>query len=393
MPRRAIVTLVTRNYAHFAQVLLASCRAAHPEAALFVCYADRPPADWHEAVPGTQVVHGDQLGIPDWRTFAFQYTPFELSCALKPHLLRHVVGLGYDEVVYLDGDMVVYGPLESVFDALHTASIVITPHLLTPLPDDGERPHEQAFLVSGTYNAGFLAVRSDATTGRFLDWWSSMVSRRCFTDLAASLFVDQKWLDLVPGLFGSVHVLRDPGCNAGHWTLSQFRFEPLADTGRTRSGVAVGGAPLVLFHFSRMSPASPDDYLNSQSRVRLAEIPALARLVRDYHAALDAAGRMRCESWGCSFDMLTDGTRIQPAWREAVRRRHPSVASVADPFDVSMRPDLPHVYRGLEGEAVEWRRDWRLKSPRARSISGRMRTAKTKFKTILRVLRHARKSA
>ena len=123
MPRRAIVTLVTRNYAHFAQVLVASCRAAHPEAAIFVCYADRPPADWREAVPGTRVVYGDELGIPDWRTFSFQYTPFELSCALKPHLLRHVIDQGYDEVVYLDGDMRVYGPLASAFAALEHSAL------------------------------------------------------------------------------------------------------------------------------------------------------------------------------------------------------------------------------------------------------------------------------
>jgi len=393
MPRRAIVTLVTRNYAHYAQVLLASCRAAHPEATLFVCYADRPPADWREAVPGTRIVYGDELGIPDWPTFTFQYTPFELSCALKPHLLRHVLDQGYDEVVYLDGDMTVYGPLASVFAALERSSIVITPHLLAPLPDDGERPHEQAFLVSGAYNAGFLALRNDGTTRRFLDWWRAMVARRCYTDLAASVFVDQKWLDLVPGLFEGVHLLRDPGCNAGHWTLSQFPVEPLADPVRTRSGVAIGQSPLVLFHFSRMTPAAPDDYLTSQTRVRLAEVPALARLVREYHAALDAAGRTRCESWGCQFDALSDGTRIHPGWREAVRRRHAAVAGITDPFDVSARPDLRRVFRDLEGDALKWRRDWKLKSPRARGFDGRIQKAKTRLKTILRVFRHGRKSA
>jgi len=393
MPRRAIVTLVTRNYAHYAQVLLASCRAAHPEATLFVCYADRPPADWREAVLGTRVVHGDELGIPDWRTFTFQYTPFELSCALKPHLIRHVIDQGYDEVVYLDGDMVVYGPLTVVFSALEASSLVFTPHLLVPLPDDGERPHEQAFLVSGTYNAGFLALRRDATTGRFLDWWTSMVAQRCITDLAASLFVDQKWLDLVPGMFGGVHVLRDPGCNAGHWTLSQFRFEPLADMSLTSSGIAVGNAPLVLFHFSGMTPLAPDDYLTSQSRIRLADIPPLARLVRNYFAALDTAGRVHCESWGCEFDALSDGTPIRPAWREAVRRRHAAVAEVGDPFDVAAHPELPRIYRGLECEAVRWRRDWRFKPPKPRGLSGGVRRATNKLKNILRVLRHSRKSA
>lgn len=393
MSRRAIVTLVTRNYAHFAQVLLAGCRAEHPEADLFVCYADRPPADWQESVAGVRVIYGDQLGIPDWRRFTFQYTPFELSCALKPHLIRHVLDQGYDKVVYLDGDMAVYGPLSQAFDSLNTSSILLTPHLLVPLPDDGERPNEQAFLASGSFNAGFFALRGDANARRFLDWWSAMVARRCIVDIAASLFVDQKWLDLVPGMFEGVQPLRDPGYNAGHWTLSQFPFEPLADTRRTRSGVAVGGVPLVLFHFSRMTPAAPDDYLVSQTRTSLTVIPALARLVRDYHAALDAAGRQRCESWGCEFDTLSDGTPIHPAWREAVRRRHASLDEAADPFDAAASHNLAAHYRHLESRAAKWRRDWQLKWPREHGMSGQVRKAKSKLKKFLWLFREYRKAA
>lgn len=391
--RRAFCTIVTRNYAPFAQVLLAGCRRAHPEVDLFVCYVDPPPPEWREAVPGTRVLHAAGLGIPDWRVFAFQYTPFELACAIKPHVVGHLLHQGYDEVVYLDGDMAVYGPLAPALEPLAGASLVITPHLLVPLPDDDRRPHEQAFLASGTYNAGFFALRNDDTAWRFLAWWKAMVRQRCVVDLASSLFVDQKWLDLVPGLFPSVHLLREPGCNVGHWSLSQFRFEPLADDGRTRSGVAVGGAPLVLFHFSGMTPGTPDEYLRSQTRTSLAAIPVLDRLVRGYHAELQAAGLARCAAWGCEFDRLSDGTPIHPAWREAVRRREPGVAGVADPFDVAARPDLPELYRTFEAGAVKWRRDWRLRWPRERGLAGQVRKANGKLKRLLLTLRGVRRSA
>lgn len=391
--RRAFCTLVTRNYAAFAQVLLAGCRRAHPEADLVVCYVDPPPADWRETVAGTRVLHGADLGIPDWHTFAFQYTPFELACALKPHLLARLLDEGYDEVVYLDGDMAVYGPLTQLLEPLARASLVITPHLLTPLPADDRRPHEQAFLASGAYNAGLFALRADDTARRFLAWWRAMVQRRCIVDLAGSLFVDQKWLDLVPGLFPGVHVLRDPGCNAGHWSLSQFEFAPLADAGRTGSGIAVGGAPLVLFHFSGMTPAAPDEYLGSQTRTSRAALPLLDRLVRDYHAALEAAGQARCAPLGCAYATLSDGTPIHPAWREAVRRRHPDVADVTDPFDVAARPDLPAIYRALEPGAERWRRDWRLCWPREQGLEGGIRKANAKLKRLLRTLRGVRRSA
>ena len=393
MKRRAILTVVTRNYAHYASVLLAGCRAAHPEADLFVCYADRPPDDWAETVPGVQVIHGERLGIPNWRCFAFQYTPFELSCALKPYAMRHVIDRGYDEVIYLDGDTAVYGPLTEVTESLAHASIVLTPHLLRVLPDDGQRPHERAFLVSGTFNAGFLALRSDDVTRRFLAWWQSMISRFCIVDLAGSLFVDQKWLDLVPGLFEGVHVLRHPGYNAGHWSLSQFRFAPLADTTQTRSGVAVDGRPLVLFHFSGMTPSAPNEYLSSQNRTSLAEIPPLLRLTTEYHASLANAGMARCESWGCEFDTLVDGTAIHPAWREAVRRRHAGFTGLADPFDTAAHPRLLSRYRSLGNVAIKWRRDWQLRWPRERGIAGRVRKANKSFKNMLRLFRGRSKSA
>ena len=390
MNRRAIITVVTRNYAHYARVLLAGCRAAHPEVDLFVCYADRPPVEWLETVPGVQVIYGDQLGIPDWRSFAFQYTPFELSCAIKPHIMRRLLDMGYQEVVYLDGDMAVYGPLVEVFESLAHHSIVLTPHLLAALPDDGKRPHERAFLVSGTFNAGFLALRADDVSRRFLSWWQSMVARLCFVDLAGSLFVDQKWLDLVPGLFEGVHVLRHPGYNAGHWSLSQFRVEPLADSSQTRSGVAVGGRPLVLFHFSGMTPAAPNDYLSSQNRTSLAEIPPLLRLTTQYHADLATAGMARCESWGCEFDSLADGTRIHPAWREAIRRRHAGFIGIADPFDTVSQPRLLARYRSIGRVAEKWRRDWRLRWPREQGIAGKVRRANNTFKSVLRLFRSAK---
>ncbi len=165
-----------------------------------------PPDSWQEKVTDTCVLYGDQLGIADWHRFAFQYTPFELACAIKPFAIAELLQRGYEEVIYLDGDMNLYGPMSAVASALKDHSIVLTPHLLKPLPCDGKRPDETAFLIAGTFNAGFLAVRADATTARFIEWWKNMCTSKCYVDLAASLFVDQKWLELVPGMFSDVHI-------------------------------------------------------------------------------------------------------------------------------------------------------------------------------------------
>ncbi|MFM8735455.1 MAG: hypothetical protein ACKOC8_09705 [Pirellulales bacterium] len=371
MTKRAIVTIVTRNYLAYARALMRQCALHEPHADRFVVVADRLPDGSAADVPDATVIHGDELGIPRWPRFAFQYTPFELACALKPHafgwLLEH---LGYQAVVYLDGDMALYGPLTPVWEALLRHSLVLTPHLLRPLPDDGLRPHESVFLPVGAYNAGFLGVRNDADARAFTAWWRSMLAKHCILDIAGGFFVDQRWLDLAPAMFPGVEVLRRFGINAGHWTLSQAMFERRATWGISTSNVTVDGDPLLLFHFSGMTPHKPAEYLGHQTRTRLDLIPCLEALVERYHRDVMSAGFTECSAWGCQTEHLLDGTPVKPSWREAIRREEPAFADVGDPFDTAACPELVTRYHRIESRARGWRRDWQLAWKRRRGIAG-----------------------
>src|SRR5690606_35815995 len=115
--------------------------------------------------------------------FAFQYDPFELSCALKPFAIQHLLDRGYDEIVYLDADMRLYNRLDAVFRGLEEHSIVLTPHLLRPFPQDGAFPGEDLFLAAGPFNAGFLAIRKDAIGNDFIRWWSGHLQADCYKDM------------------------------------------------------------------------------------------------------------------------------------------------------------------------------------------------------------------
>lgn len=388
MSKRAVVTVVTRNYLAYARALMAACRRHEPDASRYVVIADRLPAGVDPGIDDATIIHGDQLGVADWDRFSFQYTPFELACALKPHALAHLTRHeGCDRVVYLDGDMGLYGPLEPVWEALEEDAIVLTPHLLRPLPDDGLRPHESAFQHAGPFNAGFLAIRQAATSDAFVAWWRSMCDKHCFVDLAGGQFVDQRWLGMVPGMFADVRILRHFGINAGHWSLSQARFESRPTTGVSESGLFVDADPLILFHFSGMTPHRPTEYLQSQNRASLQGIPRLKALCDDFHREVHAGGLSACSQWGSAFDVLSDGTPIHPGWREAIRRDEAMFAAIADPFDVDAHPRLKAMYRNVEGTSHMWRRDWRLQWEKSRGVRGAVRAGSHRLRDSLRVVR------
>ena len=385
--KRAIVTVVTRNYAHYAYALAESVQEHEPNVEFFLCFADTPSnTESINATSGIHIFQADGLGIAKWKRFAFQYTPFELSCALKPFAMSHVLSHGYDEVVYLDGDMRLFSRLDAVWQLLDDKSIVLTPHLISPFPQDGGRPGEDLFLMAGTFNAGFLALRNDNQAREFITWWSRKMEAECYKDLAASIFVDQKWLSLVPGLFGNVGILRNPAYNTGHWTLPQFALS----TDVTGSA-CIAGQKIALFHFSNFCPEAPNEFENCQDRMLLSEIPMLHEMVASYHAALAQHTAHKIDR-ECEFSRLDDGTEIHPAWREAIRRNHPSFANISDPFDTTSNRQLVEAFRAVEPKARKWRKDWRLKGV-TESAPRRSKKLKLRLKGLLRAAGLRKKAA
>jgi len=390
MGERAIVTIVTRNYLPYARVLMRQCERHEPGADRFVVVVDRLPAGAAADLPNARIIHGADLGIERWPRYSFHYTPFELSCALKPHAIDHLLAReGYREVVYLDGDMVLYGPLDTVWEAFGRHAVLLTPHLLRPLPDDGLTPNETLFMNAGAFNAGFIGVRDTPVGRAFVGWWKRMLEQNCVGDLLAGLFVDQKWLCLVPGMFPDVGILRHAGINAGHWTLAHARVSCGPTGPLSTADVYVDDDPLVLFHFSGMTPRWPDGYRGVLTRARVDEIPCLQALVDRFHRDLRASGYDECAGWGCATDTLSDGTPIKPAWREAVRRDEPTFADVANPFDVAARPDLKPLYRAVESIAHQWRHEWRLAWHRERDSRSFLRRASLRLRNAARLIARA----
>jgi hypothetical protein len=229
--------------------------------------------------------HTDIVHPNDYRELTMRYTPAELCFALKPRVLRKLLQDGFSKVLYFDTDIALHHSLDAVYDALDEFSIVLTPHLTEPLPEDNRLPRDITILRAGAFNLGFIGVSNHPEARRFLDWWAAREWRYGYVDTYRGWGGDQKWCDLVPGLFDEVGILRNAGLNVGYWNLHS---RPLS---RRKGAWFAGNEPLVFFHFSGFDPGHPQILSKFQDRIDPANDPLLAKLLSDYGEALGEARR------------------------------------------------------------------------------------------------------
>jgi hypothetical protein len=308
-------TIVSKNYLHFARTLMESVRAQHPDWQRFVLLVDENRGDLDLSKEPFQTIEVAELQLPDRKKFYFRYTILELNTAVKPWmfewLFRHQHA---EQVVYLDPDIYIYQPFVEVESQLSSgAAMVLTPHLTGPL-DNAYRPHEVDILQAGTYNLGFLALGRDEQTDRFLAWWQSKLEFNCVVDHAHGLFVDQKWLDLAPGLFDRVTILRHEGYNVAYWNLAHRHLK------KADGRYTVNGVPLVFYHFSGLDAKSPERLSKYQDRFRLDQLRIVEELVKDYLVRVQANGSQTTSSLPYAFGSFSSGERIPDCIRQLYRQ-------------------------------------------------------------------------
>lgn len=312
-----VCTIIARNYWAHARVLARSVLDHHPDARVTVLVIDLD--DRTQACASRErfdVIGPDEIGLDRselWR-MAGIYDVLEISTALKPWLLRRMLERDPSPVVYLDPDIEVFAPIDEVSSCAAEHGIVLTPHTVSPMPLDDYGPNEITILQAGTYNLGFIAVGAGAMD--FLDWWAQRLARDCLIAKAEGMFVDQKWVDLVPNYFGA-HVQRDPGWNVAYWNLPARRLE------RAPRGYVVDGGPLRFFHYSGFDPDRPDllsYYQGDDPRIRPADYPALAQLCQTYADELILAGHRAWSRVLYPYDRAASGLRLDRRARTIYRR-------------------------------------------------------------------------
>ncbi|WP_134699063.1 glycosyltransferase [Ammoniphilus sp. YIM 78166] len=243
-------TISTINYLPQAILMAKSVRKHMPECRIVLCLLEREkPKSFEGLSYFDTIILARELGFDNFDHYIFKYSNAPASFSLKGKLLLHLIDKypADKTYIYLDSDIQIFSRFEEVFSELNEYPIVLTPHLLQSPEKEVHMWRETGILQTGMFNAGFLAVRRCLEARQFLRWWDYRLENYCYSDIKNGICFDQRWLDLVPGLFNT-SILKHPGYNAAWWNLSERRIQMGND-----GGYHILGKPLRFFHFSGLN--------------------------------------------------------------------------------------------------------------------------------------------
>lgn len=329
--RVAIGTVVAKNYVAFARALARSLRAHCPGLSFYVLLADELDGHFDPGAEPFEILSLEDLRIPGRERLRFRLSLQQMLVTNKPRLLRYLLDAGFDAAVYLDGDVLVTGDLTPVVEAVRSGSVALTPHLLSPLSGRRQAEQELAILRSGVYNAGFVGVSNTAAARDFLTWWQDRVGLYCRHDPPAGLHNDQRWLDLVPGFFPDVAIIRDPGCNVAYWNLPER--QPVL----RGSELLVSDRPIRFFHFSGFEPDTPDVLSRHANGLSREDVAAIGQLLDRYAAMVRAEGHGETKNWPYAYGCFHNGIAVPDVARELYAALGEEADSFGNPFSAAPR--------------------------------------------------------
>jgi GT2 family glycosyltransferase/glycosyltransferase involved in cell wall biosynthesis len=322
-----ICTTISRNWLAHARSLAESVREYEPTAKLSVLIVDPFDGLIDPAQEPFEVLTPADLDVPYFDAMSVRYGPMELCAGLKPSLIRYVLGQGAAEVVFLDSDIRLHAPLAPAMHGLREHAMLLTPHLLSPLAEDGHQPDDLAIIQAGEINTGVIFARADDDLDAILAWWADRLVTGCRPDAAKGMVYDQRWVCLIPGLLDRCGLCRDPGVNFGYWRV------PTTELGRADEGFMAEGVPLRCMHFTGFDPNYPERLSRYDNRTLLNDWPALSDLCAHFIERLTANGHEQASAWGYGYHSTAGGIVLDPLLRELWDRGWSEGALVCTPFN------------------------------------------------------------
>lgn len=245
MTQTIFFTSINANYLPKATLLAESVKRHHKDSEFYLCFVEKDKLDIDQTYFDKVVYPEEFIGESHLQLIG-QYSVVEACTAVKPFFFLWLLNKFPEaNLVYLDPDIYVYSPLDEVLEQLKEASIIVTPHLTKPESSlDAIWDNEISVLRHGSYNLGFLAIKKDENSYKFIEWWANRLSRFSYVDYKNGIFTDQKWIDLAPSFF-NVFILKHPGYNLAPWNTHHRSISI-----KNGKYLVEGEYPLRFVHFS-----------------------------------------------------------------------------------------------------------------------------------------------
>lgn len=310
-------TICAKNYLAQALTLRESFLKHNPSLNFFIFLADK--IDGVEDVDG--VVALDKSWIPDWVNMAFKYDVIEFNTSIKPFCFGKLFKEGYEKVIYLDPDIYVTRPLDYIYECLSNKSVVLTPHYCDIEEHFDGAVSEETFNKVGIYNLGFCALKNDKVGQEIAKWWQNRLQYKCYSQSSEGLFVDQKWMDYIPGFFhDATCVSSHQGMNVAIWNLHERELFIDEKQGYMIRRKKTGDEfPLLFFHFSGFDPFETTIINRRHPQFNVTTYPSFKPIIEEYRERVYANGYDRFSKMIYGFNHYFDDSVITPLQRRMFR--------------------------------------------------------------------------
>lgn len=275
-----IFTICSNNYLAQAKALVDSVLKYNPNYKFIIALCDKksPAVDYSFLEPH-EIIEASNLGIKKFKQMSSQYNIIELNTSIKPFVFDFLFKNYKDAeyVMYFDPDTYVFDKLTSIEDELKDNSILLTPHIYTPIEFDGEAPTENTFTQHGIYNLGFLALKRSREADELLNWWMRRMEVNCYMRSNEGIYVDQLPMNFAPLFFNKVKISENWGLNIAPWNLNE-RVLTLKDN----KYYVNNKFSLILYHFSNYNPHQPNLLSIHYTRIAFDDNKALKQVYEDY---------------------------------------------------------------------------------------------------------------
>lgn len=338
MNTNCVFTIVAKNYIGLAQLLQKSFFKYNTNTDFFIIVADELEG---MSFPENVICAHSTFDFSEerWINMSFKYPLTEFCTAIKPAAFKHLFGMGYRKVIYLDPDIYVFNSFEQIFSDLEKYNVVLTPHVAGMHIDYKGEHVEGDILREGNYNLGFCALSYSSRVMQMLEWWDNRLIDNCFAYKGFPYCYDQKWMVLLTCYFEHDEILisRNLGYNLAPWNY--FEREVYQKNGEFRvkfrdNNPDVVDYPVTFVHFAGYKYA---DLIKGEiNRVRLAirtykDIDPLIEIyMKDFQD--NAAAMEKYLKLPYSYATYEDGTRIEKLHRSIYNGLEKKGYNVGNPF-------------------------------------------------------------